>query len=121
MQLLVSLIALQKGTDVLLSASHSQHRCLMCSLMRLQCCRAAKQMMEARSKAAAQEAAAQQQRRTLAIMRHRQLFSEQARRPAVHPHQRVSDTSPCCHHIPALPAGRTFDRCCRVYSPAAVI
>ena len=38
--------------------------------------------MEARTKAAAQEAAQQQQRRTLAIMRHRQLFSEQARRLA---------------------------------------
>ena len=38
--------------------------------------RKAKELVEARQKAAAEEAVQQQQKRMLAIMRHRQLFSE---------------------------------------------
>ena len=50
--------------------------CNMCMLSSLAWCRAAKELLEARKKAAEEEAKQQQERRTLAILRHRQLFMQ---------------------------------------------
>ena len=57
-------------------------------------CRAAKDLLEARKKAAEEEAKQQQERRTLAILRHRQLFM-QVRTAKRLPHARRVSFRPC--------------------------